>query len=401
MNPALGEAYELAQRERLDEAEVKLAGLLEASPDDLDAHFLLASLRYMRGDREYARSLAEASSRDGAPPKMRVAYADVLRMGGDVERAEEILRDVIARCGMRPDAANALGLILQEAGRYAEAVTFAEVTANALPTNANAAENLVSSFLSAGDPRRALPIVERFRERDPEDQRWLAYRSDVARHLGEGLFADWCDPDSVVRAYDLAPPPGFDSIAAFHAVLKPALDARHDARRGRRRPLDQSLRAGSQIALGPVGVASADPLIGALVEAFAAPLEAYRAEMGQDSAHPLRKRNVTPAKLVGYWSVRLTRTGFHLNHFHQRGWISSVYYVSVPSEVEDAGAMSGWLKFGEPTFATPMGKPTAFKKPRAGMLVLFPSYLWHGTTPIHGDEPRLTFAFDAVPAEAP
>ena len=34
----------------------------------------------------------------------------------------------------------------------------------------------------------------------------------------------------------------------------------------------------------------------------------------------------------------------------------------------------------------------------AGRLVLFPSYMWHGTTPITGDAPRLTIAFDAVPA---
>ena len=39
--------------------------------------------------------------------------------------------------------------------------------------------------------------------------------------------------------------------------------------------------------------------------------------------------------------------------------------------------------------------PEHFIQPRAGRLVLFPSYLWHGTTPIHGSEPRMTVAFDA------
>jgi hypothetical protein len=29
--------------------------------------------------------------------------------------------------------------------------------------------------------------------------------------------------------------------------------------------------------------------------------------------------------------------------------------------------------------------------------VLFPSYVWHGTVPFAGDQPRLTVAFDAVP----
>jgi hypothetical protein len=30
-------------------------------------------------------------------------------------------------------------------------------------------------------------------------------------------------------------------------------------------------------------------------------------------------------------------------------------------------------------------------------LVLFPSYMWHGTTAIQGDDPRLTIAFDVKP----
>ena len=34
------------------------------------------------------------------------------------------------------------------------------------------------------------------------------------------------------------------------------------------------------------------------------------------------------------------------------------------------------------------------------MLVLFPSYLWHGTNPIHGTGPRIALAFDAVPPGA-
>jgi len=37
-------------------------------------------------------------------------------------------------------------------------------------------------------------------------------------------------------------------------------------------------------------------------------------------------------------------------------------------------------------------------KPERGMLVLFPSFFWHGTVPFGGNGTRLTVAFDAVPA---
>ncbi len=38
-----------------------------------------------------------------------------------------------------------------------------------------------------------------------------------------------------------------------------------------------------------------------------------------------------------------------------------------------------------------------FVKPPPGLLVLFPSYMWHGTVPFSGEAPRLTVAFDLIP----
>ena len=58
----------------------------------------------------------------------------------------------------------------------------------------------------------------------------------------------------------------------------------------------------------------------------------------------------------------------------------------------------GWLSFGQP--GVPTQPPLAaehFVKPEPGVLVLFPSYMWHGTAPFHGDGMRLTAAFDVLP----
>jgi uncharacterized protein (TIGR02466 family) len=96
--------------------------------------------------------------------------------------------------------------------------------------------------------------------------------------------------------------------------------------------------------------------------------------------------------------VRLRRGGFHVNHIHPEGWVSSAFYLSVPAEAADASRRSGWLKFGEPRYPVPGIEPTHFVQPVAGRLVLFPSYLWHGTTPLTSDETRVSVAFDAVPA---
>jgi hypothetical protein len=58
---------------------------------------------------------------------------------------------------------------------------------------------------------------------------------------------------------------------------------------------------------------------------------------------------------------------------------------------------SGWLKFGEPRYPVPTATADFMVQPEAGTLVLFPSYFWHGTTAIHGEIPRTTIAFDALP----
>jgi hypothetical protein len=83
---------------------------------------------------------------------------------------------------------------------------------------------------------------------------------------------------------------------------------------------------------------------------------------------------------------------------HPRGWISSACYVDLPDGMADAATPDGCLAFGEPGIATlPPLRAQHMVRPAPGMLVLFPSYAWHGTVPFHGGQARLTVAFDAVP----
>jgi hypothetical protein len=220
---------------------------------------------------------------------------------------------------------------------------------------------------------------------------WIAYQATAARQLGDAAYQSLYDYDRLVRVYDLEPPPGWKTITEFNAALVKSLAARHLFAT---HPLDQSLRNGSQTARNLV--AERDPVIQALLAAFERPIEDYRAAIGTDPDHPMTARNLGPARLRGCWSVALRRNGFHVNHIHPEGWISSAYYVSVPEEVRDESAKSGWIKFGEPHLAMPGVTPAHFVQPRPARLVLFPSYMWHGTNPIRGSEQRLTVAFDAV-----
>jgi uncharacterized protein (TIGR02466 family) len=390
---ALTQARALMLLDRYTEAEAVLSRLVDGRPGDLDAQYLLAQLRHVRGDEDFAAALREAAARRDADPAIGMMHADVLRRAGHSADAERIVRELIARHGDRPQLQSSLATILHEQGRSTEAVAFAAAAVAALPGEVAVVENYVAALLSAGEAARAVPVIEQQRASAPLDQRWITYRIDAARQLGEPLFEEWCDVQRLVRPFDLPAPPGFASIEEFNAALRPVIEARHAQHH---HPLDQSLRLGTQTSRGLLE--DGEPLVAAFRRALVEPLAEYQAAIGHDPRHPLLARNLAPARLVGCWSVRLRRGGHHVNHIHPEGWISSAYYLAVPAEVEDPLARSGWIKFGEPRFPMPGGEPLRYVQPRAGRLVLFPSYLWHGTTPIRGDEPRMTLAFDAVPS---
>ena len=124
----------------------------------------------------------------------------------------------------------------------------------------------------------------------------------------------------------------------------------------------------------------------------------YIAELKEDTEHPLLSRRRRSFRYSGSWSSRLRDNGFHANHVHPDGWISSCYYVAVPEAVKDEAAMQGWLKFGEPPINVVLENPVRRAvQPVPGRLVLFPSYTWHGTVPFHDRVARTTIAFDVVP----
>jgi Flp pilus assembly protein TadD len=389
---ALNRGHALFKLYRFAEAEQEYLQAIAQEPRDIDAQRSLARLRYMQGDPKFARDIVAAAARFQDAVGLRLMFSEVLRQVGDLPSAESLLRDLLARQGAQPELQSALAGVLREAGRLKEAERLALDAAAERPFHPAIIENLVRVQLMLGRADESIPFIRTQRERLPHDQRWIAYEATASRVLGTALYTELYDYDQLVRCYDVECPTGWSSMAELNEALEKTLTQRHQFAT---HPFDQSLRNGSQTARSLL--ADHDAAIRGILDAFAAPLADYAAQIAARGPSTLVAggRGARPV-IDKCWSVQLRREGFHVNHIHPEGWISSAYYIAVPDEVIDPTLKSGWIKFGEPAMPVPGCTPELQIQPRAGQLVLFPSYMWHGTNPIHGPSPRMTIAFDAV-----
>jgi hypothetical protein len=251
-----------------------------------------------------------------------------------------------------------------------------------------------NACLAAGEAEAALAIAEALHESDPCDGQALAMTADAQRMLGDPRYHELLDYQQLVRAELIDVPPGWTSLDAYLSELVADLERSHTLHA---HPIGNSLRGGSQIQLVPQDSSFAS--IRAFPQAVDGAISRYVQAIGFGD-DPMRRRNTGRYNLGGIWSVRLRPHGFHVNHYHPQGWISSACYLRLPPSLEGRGG-EGWLKLGEPAFPTspPLG-PEYYLKPQPGLLVLFPSYMWHGTVPFSGApaNTRVTIAFDVVPA---
>lgn len=230
---------------------------------------------------------------------------------------------------------------------------------------------------------------------DPTDQESWAHLGTAWRLAGDPREYWLMDYERLVGMVEVEPMPMCANQAESLQLLKAALDSMHLAGRD---PLNQSVRGGSQTP-GRLFVRP-DPTIAMVRATLQAAAERWLATLPTDPTHPFLGRNQRGVKMGGSWSVKLRSSGHHSNHIHQEGWMSSAYYVSLPPSVSDeSGGDAGCIQFGQPTAELGLDlPPRRVIRPKPGYLALFPSYMWHGTVPFSDTEPRMTIAFDMLPA---
>ncbi|HEX8623810.1 MAG TPA: putative 2OG-Fe(II) oxygenase [Allosphingosinicella sp.] len=346
-----------------------------------------------RGDLAAAQAALDQAFHAGASPgPLLIAKAKLLASAGDLDQAADLLDRA---AGHLPDD---LSLVLAaaqaalEAGRLAEAERHARHGERLAPGEIAALVQSTIVNLALGRPEAARLAMSKAMDLKPLDQSVLAWAATAARAAGDPLYGRLCDYESMVGTYEIGPPPGWASQSDFLRDLGAALDKHHVMAE---HPSAQSLRHGTQTTYLLSG--SRDPAIQAFFKALDEPVREHLARLGPGD-DPLRRRNTGGYRIVGAWSVRLRPGGFHLDHLHHEGWISSAFYVETPDGALEREGKEGWLRLGQPPFPTAPELPAErFVRPKPGRLVLFPSYMWHGTVPFHTQERRTTIAFDLIP----
>jgi tetratricopeptide (TPR) repeat protein len=391
-------ARSLLSLERFDEAELALRECVRLDPRRAEAHDRLAQLIWMRTGNivEATRALDQALEKFPHDDALRSTKAALLQSAGDARGAFECLAERAARPESHPSLIVRAGLAALEF-EPATALRLAERALRALPNDHTARKLLCAAYLGVGDGARALAESATLLRATPDDQYLIATQTTALRLLNDPRYELFCDYDKMVLSSLLEAPPGWPDLGSFLTKLASHLDALHNPHG--HRLLYQSLRRGTETTQDLSR--SQDPVIQALFGAFAAPIARYRDHIGQGE-DALRRRNRGPTRFNGGWSVRLHRDGYHTSHVHPRGWISSACYIQLPDSTRAGHTAEGILSFGAPGMLTTPSLPAELSvRPEIGLLVLFPSYFWHGTLPFHSDQPRLTVAFDAVPGTGP
>lgn len=387
-------ARALQQLERFDESESAYRQAVRRRPTYAEAHRELAQLIWMRTEdvRAATVELDAALARTGDPMLVQ-RKAKMLEYAGDPRGA---YATVLAALLEAPDfyglnAAASRHAVL--AGEPDAALQLAERATALFPEDAAGRVVLAEACLAVGDATRAAAITEKLRRESPFDQYVIAIQATAWRLLDDPRYHDLFDYRAFVQAQTLDTPRGWGTLEAYLADLKPALERLHPFRT---HPLDQSLRHGSQAS----HLSTNDPVIAAFFAAVDGSIRRYIAALGR-GRDPLRKRSLGGYAVKGSWSVRLRPSGFHADHVHTEGWLSSACYIDLPRTVAGSAGREGWIKFGQPGAVTrpPLGAEH-YVEPEPGLLALFPSYMWHGTVPFTGDQHRLTVAFDLLPAKS-
>ncbi len=383
---------------RLDEAVAAAERAARSSPVSAPAHLVLGELLNERGataDALSAHVRAVELDPESAEPHFRLGltYQRLDRL----EEAAMALNEAIEHAPKRAELHYSLGTILHGLKNLDAALIAYD---RALSLRPGLAENLfdvgkprhIHALLERKDFNGALRSLDLFLGQQPGQSCALALKAIVLDELGEREQArHLVDFRGLIRTVQLNDTEAQGTIPELNGALVRHINQHPTLRAA---PAEFSLLRGrttGELLKPPFGpIKSFEKLIRRAVENYAANLP-------KESSHPFVV-NRPKDWFITMWANVIESEGFQVPHIHPSGWLSAVYYVSVPEVVRSDG-QGGWIEFGEPyqDIAHNVRPETLALRPENGLLLMFPSYFYHRTLPFHSSEQRISIAFDIVP----
>ncbi|VAW05991.1 hypothetical protein MNBD_ALPHA01-1238 [hydrothermal vent metagenome] len=384
--------------EDFDRSVVAYQKLLALEPENLKIHRVLNNMMWETGRHQgFLGSYLLAMEARPDSPDIVAAYAEELAIGGAYEQAAEVIGKALERQGEHPELFHRLAHLKLKEGDRESARHLFEKTLALVSDNYEYHTDFAELLLETGEYDYALEQVSLAEKIYPDFQKIWTVRGDCWRLIGDERYYWLCDYENLVQPMEIKVPEGFANIDNFNQALEEELTRLHITDVN---PRDQTLIGGTQT-IGDLYL-NHNPVIQKLRIAVLDAAARYIKALPDDENHPHLRRKTDKLKFTGAWSVRLKSEGFHVDHYHPKGWISGPYYVKLPAVVNDStsdGERPGWVNFGASRYGPEKDRiAERIIKPQTGLQVFFPSYMWHGTNAFQSDEIRMTAPCDIVPA---
>ncbi len=378
---------------RHQEAAIANQRALAINPTAFGACFGLANEQRMLGQVEasiatYRRALTINPRHAGALSNLGSALE---ALGHHDEAIECFTRASEIAPGQASIFSN-LGNALQSVGRREDAIRAFRQAIRLEPDFADAHSNLGVALLQNRNVTAALSAFDACLHVDPAHRSALAFKSIALHESGQhNKAAQICDLSLYIAEKKFAAVTGYADIAAFNRELE-----KHVLSHGslEYEPISKSTKRGQQS--GNLLVGEMGP-IARLEEMIRREVSAYLQHPPFGADHPYYGK--APAKWsLNVWATILDSQGHQAPHMHPGGWLSGVYYVTLPDCIGEHGT-EGWIEFG----ATPdelrcKGEhPTRLICPAEGKMLVFPSFFFHHTIPFESEKRRISIAFDVIP----
>ncbi|MEM6670973.1 MAG: putative 2OG-Fe(II) oxygenase [Pseudomonadota bacterium] len=402
-NPAISMNLGIVElkRRHFDKAAEAFGRAAKTEPGNAQAWMFLAEAKQGAADHSGAlEALDRALSLRPTEGAIVARRAEVLALLGKDAEAADAYRILVKAAPKEPGFWHNLGNVLMRLEDFAGARD-AFGRADALkPDDAAILYGLGRAHLFDQDYEAALPQLAAALERAPHKLQIISYKIICLRHLGRNEEADALEGlNDLVVGLEIEAPKGFSSVDAFNQALsEEILNHSRLTEVGRHRATRNGAKLDNMFDVEP------SPLFQAFEVQVRNGFDRALAAMPNKQGHPLPLSPPDGYRFLNMWSNVMHRGGHQAPHNHPSGWFSACYYNLMPQAVETSGDdQEGWIEFGGVAYDLPgvEDAPVRRIKPEPGMLVVFPSYIFHRTIPFESDEIRISCACDARPGAWP